>query len=103
MTAVLSRRLSSRAGEFKGNVTKVQELFLRCIRDEKPRRVDRSGGVGFSQEICLQPRRLSENWAPLSWVQFSCLGVTSEQLTRDWVLRTSDVMLISTSVGERLV
>jgi len=46
-----------------------------------------------------QPRRASENCAPESVVQFSCAGVASAQLTLDWVLRTSEVMLISTSVG----
>lgn len=47
--------------------------------------------------------RRSEKFDPVSVVQFSCSGETSAQLTRDWVLRTSEVMLISTSVGEVLV
>ncbi|QTK82275.1 Hypothetical protein AT6N2_L1513 [Agrobacterium tumefaciens] len=42
-----------------------------------------------------QPWRVSENWLLLSVVQFNCDGDTRAQLTRDCVLRTSDVMLIS--------
>src|SRR5690606_9838304 len=36
--------------------------------------------------------RKRENCAPLSCVQFNWLGVTSAQLTRDWVFLTSEVM-----------
>ena len=42
-----------------------------------------------------QPWRVSENWLFVSVVQFNCDGDTRAQLTRDCVLRTSDVMLIS--------
>ncbi len=50
-----------------------------------------------------QPRRESVNCAPESEVQLSWLGLTRAQLTLDWVLRTSEVMLISTRVGEVLI
>src|SRR5690606_30625037 len=46
-----------------------------------------------------QLRRESENWAFSAVVQLSWLMVTRAQLTLDWVLRTSEVILISTRVG----
>ena len=55
-----------------------------------------------ARPLC-RPWNLKLVRVPLSAVQFSCVGDTSAQLTRDWVLRTSEVMLISTSVGEDCV
>lgn len=59
------------------------------------------GAFGLSPHF--QPRRERVNWAPESEVQLSWLGLTRAQLTLDWVLRTSEVILISTSVGEVLM
>ena len=43
--------------------------------------------------------RTSENWEPVDEVQFSWLGVASAQLTLEVVLRTSEVISISTRLG----
>lgn len=63
-------------------------------RDEKSAR--RALSV-FPWAFAAQERRVRVNWPPESEVQLSCEGVTRAQLTRDCVLRTSDVRLISNS------
>ncbi len=60
-------------------------------------------GFGSLVYRSFQLRLDSVNCEPLSAVQFNWVGETSAQLTRDWVLRTSEVILISTSEGEDCV
>lgn len=68
------------------------------VRGEGPHAV-----LSLAYRRTFQPRRESVNCAPESEVQLSWLGLTRAQLTLDCVLRTSEVMLISTRVGEVLI
>lgn len=91
------------------------DVFIKWMRLQEKMRVAEAGENGktdrfragrFYLEITIfgcqrsQPRRVSENWPPESEVQLSWVGVTSAQLTLDWVLRKCEVMLISTSRSE---
>jgi hypothetical protein len=100
MTAIMPRMFPSSETRFKANMTRAQGFAFQS-KQQNPANAGFSGRIEAG--LFDQPRRVSENCAPLSWVQFSWPCETSAQLTRDWVLRTSEVMLISTSVGESVV
>ncbi len=102
VTIVVQRMFSPSKTGFKVNVIG-PELFALAHNAKGPASSEALPNSGMTVKLGDQLRRASENCAPLSCVQFSWLWVTNEQLTRDCVLRTSEVMLISTSVGESLL
>ena len=69
--------------------------YDRCSIKKNARRRRAFQKVILLKRRYYQPWRVSENWLFVSVVQFNCDGETRAQLTRDCVLRTNDVMLIS--------